>query len=483
MRPRLTAARLTAGRLTAAALLLGVPAAAAAQAPVEKAVTQARAEAAQAGAPAEDPAVYVLRGGTVHTLVGPAIEGGAVVLRDGRIEAVGADLPVPSGAEVIDVSGLHVYPGLVDAFSRLGLTEVDAVSATEDLSELGSFNPHLAAATAVHPASEHLSVARANGITHALTAPGAGGGGGFFDFQAGTGIPGQAVLIHLDGWTVEEMAILPSAAMVIQWPQIQTRSFDFSAFELREKPFSEAEKEYREQVEKMEDWYRAAAHYRQAAAVGGSARADGSNRVRRDLKLEALGRTLGGELPVLVVANGKRAIEDALAFAEEWDLRLMLAGGRGAGEVKEELARKEIPVILGPTQVLPSERDAPYLVNLALAGELHAAGVTIAFSTFDSSDSRRLPYLAANAVPYGLPREAALRAVTAAPAEILGVGEELGTLEAGKIGNLIVTDGDPLEIRTRIEHLFIQGHPVSTDNKHDRLWERYRARPAPEELP
>lgn len=420
----------------------------------------------------EPAAVYAIQGATVHTLAGDAIEGATVVVRDGVIAEVGRDAAVPAGASVVDASGLHVYPGMFDAFSRLGLTEVGSVPASDDQAEITRWNPHLTAATAIHPASEHLPVARANGITHALTAP-ASGGGGFFGGGGDTGgIPGRAALVHLAGWTVEEMALDDSAALVVDWPEIETETFDFSTFSMKEKPFSEAKKAFDEAVAVLEEWFEAAAHYRQASERGDPSRFD------RNLKLEHLARAFGGGLPVIAVADDRRAIESALEFAERWDLDLILAGGADAREVKAELASRDVPVILGPTQTLPDEVDDPYHAPYSLAGELHAAGVKVAFATFSSADSRTLPYEAATAVPFGLPREEALRAITVGAAEILGVADRLGTIEPGKLGNLIVTTGDPLEIQTQVEYVFIDGVPVDTMNKHRALYEEYSSRPA-----
>lgn len=411
---------------------------------------------------------YAITGATIHTLTGEAVENGTVVVRDGLIAAVGTDVSVPSGAEVIDAAGMHVYPGMVDAFSRLGLTEIGAVDVTQDLDELGDYNPHLNAYTAVHPASEHIPVTRANGVTHAVSAPSGGGG---FRRGGNGGIPGQATLLHLDGWTVEEMAIEPSAAMVVEWPTLRTRTFDFSSFSTRERPFTEAKEEYDEKVEKLDEWFEAARHYKQAVERGDP------SKFGRNLQLEHLARALDGGLRVIVAANEKRSIEDAVGFAERHGLEVAIAGGQEARKVKDLLAERGIPVILGPSQSLPREEDDPYHYPFSLAGELHEAGLKIAFATFNASDSRTLPYEAANTVPFGLSREEALRAVTLYPAEILGVADRLGTLETGKVGNLIVTDGDPLEIQTAVEYVFIKGIPVDTDNKHRRLWERHRERP------
>jgi imidazolonepropionase-like amidohydrolase len=420
---------------------------------------------APAGAQAQ---VYAIHGGRVHTLAGPAIENGTVIIRDGRIAAVGVNVEVPEGAEIVDASGLEVYPGLFDPLSRLGLQEIGSVPATEDLRERGEFNPQLVAATAVHPASEHIPVARANGITHAVAAPGEySSSRGFM----GALLAGQASALHLRGWTIEEMLIRRSVGLVVNWPTYSTRWLNEETLSFERRTFAEAKKAYKEKLAELEEWVEAAKHYAQAA--------ERTQALERDAKLEALAMVVQGQLPVIIMADEARHIEDALAFAEKHGLKMILAGGAQGWKVKEKLAEKKVPVILRPTQVLPGERDEPYDKPFSNPGELHRAGVRVAFATFDAADSRTLPYEAANAVPYGLPHEEALKGVTLYPAEILGLGEELGTIEAGKVANLIVTDGDPLEIQTRVPHVFIQGQPTSTDNRHRRLYEKYRSRPAP----
>ncbi|MCP4658348.1 MAG: amidohydrolase family protein [bacterium] len=413
----------------------------------------------------------VLEGGTVHTLVGEPTPG-RVLIGDGLIRAVGSEAAVPEDAVRIDVTGLHVYPGMIDALSQLGLVEIGAVAATVDTTELGSYNPQLRAATAIHPASELIPVTRANGITHALCAPRTGGDGV---------IPGQASLVHLDGWTVEEMAIDPELAMVINWPAIRTRSFDFATFSFRESSYKEAREQAEEAQNELRDWFEAARHY---------ARAAGSGRTERDLKLESLARIFDSGRPTIIQADAERDIEAAIEFAAEQGLRMILAGGRDAWQVKDLLAEKGIPVILGPTQRLPAEQDDPYDRPFRTAGELAEAGVKIAFGSGagggfgpgGAHSARTLPYEAAMAAAYGLAREEAFKALTLYPAEILGVDDQLGSIEPGKIANLIVTDGSPLEITTRVHHLIIDGKVVGTGNRHRSLYERYRARPRNEEV-
>jgi len=423
---------------------------------------------AAAGAGATSPThVYAIRGAKVVTLAGPPVEHGTVVIRDGKIVAVGAGVDVPADAQVIEGKGLEVYPGLFDAITDLGLTEIEAVNATVDTAEVGTYNPQLVAMTAVHPASELIPVARANGITHALAAPLGGGGFG----GEGEVISGQASAINLAGWTIEEMLIRRSVAMVVNWPTMQTRSFDFSTFSIRQRPFTEVKQEYDKKINELADLIARARHYAQVMDKGSVANYD------RDLKLEALAPVVRGQLPLLVMAEGKREIRSAVEFCDKQKLKMILAGGSESYKVKDLLAAKHIPVILGPTQSLPREEDASYDQSYVTAGQLAAAGIKIAFASFNASFARRLPYQAANCVPYGLPYDEALKAVTLYPAQIFGLADQLGTIEPGKMADLIVTDGDPLAIPTQVRYLFINGELTSTDNKHLRLYEEYRKRP------
>lgn len=401
----------------------------------------------------------VIRGGTVHTLAGPPIENGVVVIRGGRIAEVGAGLAVSAQATVIDATGRHVYPGLFDAITQLGLTEVGAVDVTNDITELGNFNPHLLGATAVHPASEHIPVARANGVTHAVAAPGARNGG----------IGGQGSLVNLDGWTVEEMLVAPSVGVMLEWPGIQTREFDFSTFSVRERSYRDAKRQYEERRDSLATWFAAARQYHHAVA--------GGTQVPRDLRLEALGPVLDRTLPLLVTANTRKEITDAVAFAKDQQVRIVILEGEEAWKVTDLLVAEGVPVILSRTQAVPSSENESYDERYAQPGKLQAAGVRFAISTFDASDSRTVPYEAGFAVPYGLPAEEALKAITLYPAQILGVDDRLGTLAPGKIANVIVTDGSPLEIRTQVLHVVIAGRDVGLENKHLSLYERYRGRP------
>lgn len=414
------------------------------------------------------PGTFAITHGKVFPISGSPIEDGTVIIRDGKIAAVGANVAIPAGATVIDAKGLQVYPGLFDPITQMGLSEISAVNATVDTTETGQYNPDVVAATAISPSSEHIPVTRASGITEVLAVPASGG----FDSGGSRGtIGGQASAIHMAGWTINDMLINKSVAMVINWPSMETRSFDFSTFSIRNRPFNEAKQEYERQVNELGDYLEAARHYAQAMGHGGPAD------YKRDLKLEALAPVVRGQLPVLVFADRERDIRNAVEFCEKQKLKMILAGGEQAYKVKDLLRSKGVPVILRPTLSLPGEEDDPYDVLLAQPAQLAQAGVKFAFGSFDNSFARRLGQQAANAVAYGLPYEEALKALTVYPAEIFGVADQLGTLETGKVANVIVTNGDPLEVTTDVKYIFIRGERTSLDNKHLRLYEKYMNRP------
>ena len=411
---------------------------------------------------------YAIRGATITTLAGPVIKKGNIVMRGGRIVAIGADAAIPADAEVLDAVGLEAYPGMFDAVDQTGLQEISAVAATVDSHELGEFNPQLVAATAVHPASEHIPVIRAAGITHVVSAPDAGGG---FGGGGGAFILGQASVINLAGWTIEEMLVRKSAAMVVNWPGLNTRTFDFSTFSIRERPFAEVKKEYDKKVQDLTNFFEEARHYQQAVEKGSA-----QNYVR-DLKLEAMIPVLKGELPLLVLADRAHEIRGAVEFCDKQKVRMILGRGADALKVKDLLKAHNIPVILGPTMRLSQDEDDPYDKFFTLPSDLQKAGIRLAIASYGLEWVRRLPQQAGNAVAYGLSHDDGLKAITLYPAQILGLDKDLGTLEKGKIANIMITNGDPLELRTEVKHLYIDGKPTSTDNKHRQLYEKYSKRP------
>jgi imidazolonepropionase-like amidohydrolase len=399
---------------------------------------------------------FLIRNITVHTVSGGDIQNGSILVRDGKIVGVGAKLAAPKGIKVIEGKSLHVYPGLIDSGTNVGLQEIGAVRETNDYSEIGDFNPQLRTEIAVNPASEHIPVIRANGITTVMTLP------------EGGMIGGQGALMHLDGWTWQEMAVMPSAAMHLNFPVLG--AVPPGPRPPRPIPFAEQKRIYDGKLRELHEFFEQTRRYQKAKAAG---TAD----FQPDLKFEAMLPVLDGKLPLMVTAVREREIRDAILFAAKERIHIVLAGVREPGNLLGEIKAKNIPVILGPTLALPLEEDSPYDSQSTLPNELYKAGVKFAFATFSTELTRNLPYQAANAVAFGLPYTEALKAVTINAAEIWGVGDRIGSIDEGKWADLVITDGDPLEAKTQIKQLFIKGKPVDLDNKQKRLYEKYLARP------
>ena len=403
--------------------------------------------------------VTVIRNVTVVPVVGERVSNATVVIRGQRIEQVGRDLPAPPGATVVDGAGLFVYPGLIDSGTELGLTEIGSVPGGNDTRELGDLNPHDLALSAVNPHSELIPVTRVNGITSAIT----GAEGGL--------VSGYAALIDLAGWTPQEMSVLPRAGMVITYPRVQSGRFGGGG---RGQPNQgDQTAQMNRQVEQLNQFLREARAYAERKT---RAEAAGSRLDRTDLAMEAMVPVVQGKVPVIFDAGSVGQIRGALALADSFGLKPIIRGGTEAWQLAEDLAARKVPVIVGPTTVAPSDND-PYDMIYANPGVLAKAGVQIAFQTAAASDSRNLPYNVALAVGYGLDPEEALRSITINPARIWGVADRLGSIEAGKIANLIVTTGDPLDVRTQIRHVFVRGVEQPMNDRHTRLYEQFRARP------
>lgn len=418
-----------------------------------------------AQAPAAETTLAIT-GARVVTVSGATLERATVVVAGARIAAVGPDAAVPAGATVIDGAGKTVYPGLVDGLTTLGLTEIGSVPGSVDVSEVGDVNPHAEAWVAVHPHSELIPVARANGITVALAAP------------EGGLLSGQSALIRLAGSTPDALKLRAPAAMHAVYPSGRP-AFDFSRlFEPpEEKTFEERQKEKKKnQEQELRKLARLLAEAKAYAAAVEAARDGRAPAPEPDLARRALGPVARGELPFVMRAETEDEIRGAVAFAAEHGLKLVVAGGLEAWRCAELLAEKQVPVLVKVDRLPQREKDA-YDAAYANAARLHAAGARFAIVSDDASNSRNLPYEAAMAMAFGLPREAALRAITLSPAEIFGVADQLGSLEPGKLANLVVTNGDILDHRTAVTHVLIDGVPQSLETRHTRLYEQFKLRP------
>jgi imidazolonepropionase-like amidohydrolase len=409
--------------------------------------------------PAAGPAAgaFALVGATVHPGDGPAIEEGVVVVRDGRITALGraGQVEIPGDAERIDARGRHLFPGMTDLSTGLGLIEVGQVPAATDQREVGDFNPHLRAMIGMQPHSVTFNVARANGITSVVT------------HQGGSVIPGTGSLIQLRSDTPRRMSLADRAVMVINLPRPDGDEW--------EEPKLKGEK-----LEALVSLFERAQRFaRQPTTLDEpdrpfEAQVHGGER----LMLEALVPVVTGTLPVLFQVTRERDIRTLLLFLDRFpDVRAVIVGGDHAHRLAGELGSRGIPVVLGTGQNITGDRDDPHDAAWRNAAILHEAGVPVAFSTRSVADVRNLPYHAARHWAYGLPREVALRAVTLTPAEILGLGAEMGSIAPGKRADLVLADGDILQITTRVQRMWISGHEVDpNDNKHRQLYEEFRHR-------
>ncbi|HEX8476348.1 MAG TPA: amidohydrolase family protein [Pyrinomonadaceae bacterium] len=411
------------------------------------------------------PATYVIRNARVVTLAGADIEGGTIVIRNGRIEAIGAasGVSVPAGAQEIDARGLVVYPGMMDAGTNMGLVEISAVNATVDTAEVGDMNPNAQAIMAVNPHSAHIDVTRVNGVTSVVTMP-----------QGGI-VSGQAAVINLNGTTPREMALMPTAALVIDFPRVAGGGGGFGQ-QAQQSNINEAITTRDRRVEELRKMLRDAEAYGRAHdAYRRDARLP---RPDTDIVLAALVPYVRGERPVMMRADREREIRAAVRFADEMKLRAIIIGGAEAWKAAPLLKERNVPVIVqGVIEQLPLREDDPYDVLYENAAKLHQAGVRFCISTGDSgAHVRDLPYHAGMAAAFGLPEQEALKAVTLYPAQIMNVADRVGSIERGKIANLVITDGDLLEARTNVRYLFIEGRQIPLVSRHTQLYEQFKDR-------
>jgi imidazolonepropionase-like amidohydrolase len=410
-------------------------------------------------APAARAETVALVGGTVHPISGPDIPKGTVVFTDGKIVSVGADVAVPAGARLVDVTGKHVYPSLFPAATQLGLVEIGAVRATVDTSEIGEINPHARADYAMNFDSELLPVTRSAGVLVAGITP------------LGGIVSGSAAAMKLEGWTREDATLKAPAAITVFWPNLRIDRSPTARESVRLQ-----EKKRDEAVRKLKDVFAEARAYAKARAAEAK---PGVPRHDADPRLEALMPAIEGKIPVLVVAASLSQIRAALAWAKEENLRLVIGGGADAWRAAAELAGARVPVILDPVLGLPARADEPYDAPFANAGVLASAGVRVAINEGDAAFVRNLAQHAATASAYGLSREKALEAITLEPARILGVADRIGSLEPGKDATLFVSDGDILDVRSAVVAAYLDGRPLDLSDRHKRLYERYKNRPKP----
>jgi imidazolonepropionase-like amidohydrolase len=399
--------------------------------------------------------VWAIVNATIHPITKPTIERGTIVIRGTKIESVGAGIQVPAGARTVDAAGAHVYPGFINARTTLGLNE-PGPRGFEDVNEMLDYNPQLRTRVAYHSESDSIPVARANGVTTVAVVP----GGGIFG--------GEVAIMNLDGWTWEEATLKPNAGIEFNFPSIGGGGGRGGGGRGGGGGAATHEQAKKQRDDRLAEISRTFALAR-AYGKGGPDKT-------KDLVLEALVPVVEGRLPLLVNVSGDANIRDAVAFAEREKVRIIVAGGTDAHLVAPLLKEKNIPVIIGNVLTTPGREDAFHAVTYQAAGELAKAGVKIAFATSDAAYVRNLPFHAAMSIAWGLDRDEALKALTINAADILGIADRVGSLEAGKDANLFISTGDPLEVRSKVTHVVIEGRDVGLDNKHLALYQKYLAR-------
>lgn len=391
------------------------------------------------------PGKFLLQNATVVTITKGVLNNTSVLVEDGKIKEVGTNISA-DGAEVIDCSGKFIYPGMIDGGTQLGLVEVSSVQETVDYAEIGNFSPNMQALTAVNPNSVAIPVTRVSGVTTVLTYP----SGGLF--------PGTAALINLNGYTPDQM-YAGFKGIVMNFPNSGRRGrYDRRSDDDIKKANEKALKE-------ANDLWDNAKTY-------GALSADGAE-LDYYPEMAQLAKATTGELPLLIEVNAASDILAAIKWVEGKGAKVIFTGVSEGWRVADSIATAKIPVITGPIQALPTRESDRYDTPYANAGKMAKAGVKVAIRTNGQENVRNLPFFAAFAAAYGMGKEEAWKAVTINPSEIFGLGDQYGSVEAGKIANLIVADGDPFETKTNILHVFIEGYRMPLSNRQIRLYQEF----------
>ena len=403
---------------------------------------------------------YLIKNATILPVEGESLENADLLIEGGKIVAIGYEIPAPDGSNIIDASGMFIYPGFIDAHTHLGLSEVGAITSTVDIREMGKENPELKVAWAINPHSIHFKTSRINGTTTALVAP------------SGGTYPGMSALVKMDGWTIDEMLVKEVATSFINFPMSprQTRG-------TRLGPQTQSRVDVTAKlVEKIQEYLNEVRHYLKLRKQG----AEDPNIKTPDLnpKYEALAPVLNGTLPVIISVEKAKDIELAIKFVQDEKIKAIFRGCVQGGRVADKIKEAGIPVIIDNLYTGPLEPEDGYDAPFRNVGEMAKAGVQICFSTgYDPATGKDLTYHAARAVAFGLDRDEAIKALTINPAKIFGIDDRVGSLKVGKDADLFITTGDPLDLRSEVKHLFIDGVDMDLGNWWQTLYDTWKKRP------
>jgi imidazolonepropionase-like amidohydrolase len=414
-------------------------------------------------AAAQDKPV-VLKGGKLLTVTHGVIENGVVVMQGGKITAVGAagSVSVPGDSQVVDVTGMTVYPGLIDSETNLGLTEISAEAMTNDLVEMSDeIMPHMHTSEAFHAESTLIPVARMNGITNAIVAP-----------ASGDTLPGQDSFIQLAGASATEMLLIRDNAMPLNFTGDERRNK--GGFDKRKFPSTRMglASQLRQSFLDAQDYKSKWTDFDRKKADATRDKKPEPLAPKRDLKLEALLPYLEGKKTIVLAANSPSDLETAVNLANEFKLKFVLNHVSHSQPVLDYVASLKVPVIVGPIYEAPKD-DERYDTVYSLPAQLYKRGVKIVLASYSAHSVRNLPDQAGYATAFGLPYDEALKAITINPAEVWGVADRLGSLDAGKTANVVVANGDPLDVKTDVKRVFIQGREVPMTSRQVWLRDQY----------
>jgi imidazolonepropionase-like amidohydrolase len=409
---------------------------------------------AQAQNPKARTGIFVLTNATIETITKGTITNGTIILRNGKIEAVGTNIQAPQGAEVINCSGLRIYPGMIDSGTKIGLLEIGQIPQATDESEKGEVIPQIKALTAINPNAVAIPITRISGVTTTLVTP----DGGL--------LPGTAALVNLFGYTPDQM-FAGFEGVAINFPNTGRRGF----FDRRTD--EEIKKASEKALTQLNDvWEKANQYHKIDSATGGKG-------VKYYPELQALLPVIRGQQPLLIEANAQKDIQAALKWVKEKKVKKVILTGVAEGwRVADEIAKANIPVITGGVIAIPNRDYDRYDQAYANAGQMKKAGVKVAIRSQEDGNGnyRNLPYHAGFAVTYGMNKEDALKAITIVPAELFGVADRLGSIEAGKNATLFICDGDPFETKTQIKHVFIDGWQMPMVSRQTLLYDEFLKR-------
>ncbi len=406
---------------------------------------------------------YALTNAEIHTVTGGVIPSGTVLIDGKNITYVGTNARITADYEVIDCSGKRVYPGFIEPSTSLGLVEISAVPVTVDDAEIGNYNPQMRAFTAVNPTAAAIPVTRVSGVTTALAVPSSGR------------ISGKASLINLYGYSPDSMAVKANAALMLSWPTSGGGGFGGGGggFGGQQRTPEQIREAYEQNVNELQAYWDQAKFYNQMMKNFESS-PSGKRQPDKDQQMDAMREVFEGAIPVIVSVNRDTDILEALAwFKKNPGVKFILSSVSEGWRVADKIAEAGVPVIVGPMLRTPVRAYDNYQRPYQNAGLLAKAGVKIAITSGESENVRNLLYNAGYAAAYGLGVEEAVKAVTINTAEIFGVGDLIGSIEAGKMANLFIADGDPFEPATNVEQVFIGGHKIPMVSRQTQLYKEF----------